>query len=134
MRYFTLFVILLSTLLSGAAHAESETASVPANRTTAISGFYIYQKQNCYSGGKVDYKVTNKPDHGKVTVQYQRRKLGDSAGKCAGKQAGAMVIQYTPNRGYRGKDKFSVSFYFNKFSGAGGTPRARNISYNLTVK
>jgi len=99
----------------------------------ALGGFFIYQKQNCYSGGKVDYKVTNKPDHGKVTIRYERHQLGKSAGKCEGRPAGAMVVRYTPDRGFRGKDKIVVSFYFDKFAG-GGAPRSRTVTYTVTVK
>jgi len=133
LRYFVIFAFLLCACLSSAAHAESETVTVGANRTTALGGFFIYQKQNCYSGGKVDYKVTNKPDHGKVTIRYERHQLGKSAGKCEGRPAGAMVVRYTPDRGFRGKDKIVVSFYFDKFAG-GGAPRSRTVTYTVTVK
>lgn len=133
LRYLAIFFFLLSTILPGTAFAETDTVTVGANRTTPVAGFSIYIEENCYSGGKVDYKVSGKPKHGKVTVQYQRRKLGKSAGRCAGKPAGSMVILFTPDRGYRGKDKFTVSFYFDKFEG-GGARRARNISYDVTVK
>jgi len=133
MRYIIVACAVLCATLSSASRAEAESATVGANRTTALGGFSIYQKQNCYSGGKVDYKITTKPDHGKVTVRYERHKLGDSAGKCAGRKAGTMVILFTPDRGFHGKDKFVVSFYFNKFA-SGGTPRARNVSYDVTVK
>lgn len=98
--------------------------------------FSVFVKQSCYTSGKVDYSFSNKPDHGKVTVSYQRYALGKGAGRCAGRQAGAMVVQYTPDRGYRGKDNFTISFHYSLFHGSlGRTPRkTARYTYNLTVK
>jgi len=136
LRYFSLFLILLFTILSGAAHAETESVTVRANRSTSLMSFSVFVKSSCYTSGKVDYSFSNKPDHGKVTVSYQRYTLGKSAGRCAGKPAGAMVVNYTPDRGYRGKDKFTLMFHYSLFHGElGNMPRkTSHYTYNVTVK
>ena len=135
MRYLISAFVSLLILFPGAAYAESLSTTVSANRTSPIGGFSIYDKANCRHGGKVDYRVKKKPEHGKVSVQFHKTKLGKGAGKCAGRQASGMVVLYTPNRGYRGKDKVTVTFIYDKYVGGHASHRnAKTYQYKVTVK
>jgi hypothetical protein len=70
-----------------------------------------------------------------VTIKYESITLSKDAGRCAGRKAGATVVLYTPDRGYRGKDDISVTFFFPKYVGNhAGFRDARKYTYKITVK
>lgn len=131
MRLILAFFTALFILVPLAAHAKS--VSVKANKTTALTGFYVYNPKNCHSSGQLKYKITRKPEHGTVTVKFQRGTIPDDARRCAGKQAGAMVVYYKPRGGYRGKDNATVVFYHQAYENSHQT-RPQRFNYNISVK
>lgn len=132
MRQLVYCILLLFAIFPTAAFAENVT--VPANRTSPVTGFWVFGEQNCHHPGRLKHRVSKEPAHGKVTVKFDKRRIPEEVSKrCAGRTSGVMIVFYTPDRGYRGKDKGSVSFQFPKYQG-GGIATARTIKFSVTVK
>lgn len=135
MRYFITAFVFLFILFPSASHAESQSVSVRANRTSPIGGFSIFVKANCHHGGRINYRIKRRPENGKAEVKYHKTKLGKNAGKCAGREAGGMVVLYTPQSGFRGKDTLTVTFIYPKYVGGhGGHGNAKTYKYTVNVK
>lgn len=131
-RLFLLSVFLLAAALP--ATAKDRSVTVPANRTSGISSFHVYNYATCYSPGHIKSDVTRQGENGTVKVVYKRLKLPDDVrGRCAGLNAGALVITYTPNRGYRGKDSARVIFRYPRFEGDNRT-KSSTLNLSITVK
>jgi hypothetical protein len=64
-------------------------------------------------------------------VTFERELI--ESGKCAGSMGGVMIIRYTPNRGYRGKDSATVVLRYPEFEG-GNYMRAKHYRYNIDVR
>ncbi|MCI5076724.1 MAG: hypothetical protein MRY80_16960 [Oricola sp.] len=129
------FASLLALFVLFPSIAAAETINVRANRISSIAGFWVYAKQNCHHTGKLKHRIASAPKHGKVTVSFERRRIPESVdNKCAGRMSGVMVVHYTPNRGYRGKDSAAVTFEFPQYLGGQGYTKARTMRYTLNVK
>lgn len=121
----------LSTL-ANTASADNVEATVRAGKATTLSSFAIYNRANCGFAAKPKWTVTGGPAHGKVSVQWARIRLGQTDGDaCDGKPAMGMLITYTPDRGYRGPDKFKIGFRSEIF---GSMSYYNHVRYDLTVK
>ena len=131
-RWFIASILLLAAALP--ATAKDRSVTVPANRTSGVVSFHVYNEATCYSPGKVKSDVTREGKHGTIKVIYQRRKLpNDVRGRCAGRIAGAMLITYMPNRGYRGKDSARIVFHYPRFEGDIRT-KSSTLNLSITVK
>ena len=124
-------VLTIATLSS--AFADQFSKTVPANRKSQIYAHAVYQKQTCFSGAIPNMKVSRKPKHGKVIFQRSTFKLSKRAGRCAGKSIKGMGIYYTPDRNFRGQDKFTVSYSYEAYPGASRRNFISN-TYDITVK
>lgn len=129
----TILAFALTIACLSSALADQFSRTVPANRKSQVYSHAVYQKQSCISGAIPNMKVSRKPKHGKVTFQRSTFKLGKDTGRCAGKSIKGMGIIYTPDRNYRGQDKFTVTYSYEAYSGASRRNFISN-TYNITVK
>ena len=135
MRLFVCIFASLLLLLTSAANAKDSAVTVNANRTTPINGFWVFAEANCHNPGRLKHHVDRKPEHGKVDVRFEMRAIPKEVSKrCAGRRGAAMVIYYTPDRGYRGKDSTTVSFQFPQYEGGYGSPVGRQMKFSISVK
>lgn len=104
MRLFKIGLVALAFLLALLGEASAETRNIPANKTSTIGFYYTYVRNTCNYGSKPKFKLTQAPAHGSVTAKWQGYRMGQEAGYCAGKQVYGMMIVYTPNKGFQGKD------------------------------
>ncbi|WP_421853133.1 hypothetical protein [Oricola sp.] len=124
-RFFAAAILLLASFT---APAVAETREVRANRTTVVEAMFVTEGKSCRYLGKLKHSVPGKPKHGRIDVSYERHVVNE--GRCAGRQVGLMLIRYTPNRGYRGKDSAVVSIRWPEFNGA---PSSRSKRYKLDI-
>ncbi|SHL55782.1 hypothetical protein [Roseibium suaedae] len=114
------------------ASAKTISDTVPAGRSTVVGSHAVYGP-GCVSGPIPDMKVKKQPEHGRVEFRTKILQLSEKAGKCAGKKIKGTLIIYTPKKGFKGPDKFTVQYAYEKYV---GTPRMSFVSdtYKLDVK
>lgn len=131
MRIFVsiLFLFLVSTF----AQADTIRRTVPANKTSGVGAHGTYNEY-CNASAIPQMKVSREPKNGKVTFKQVSFKLGEEAGRCAGRSVKGVAVYYKPNRGFRGKDEFKVRFTMNMH--ISGTAKIRNVvdKYIIEVK
>lgn len=125
-------VAMLSVLLVTPALAGTVKKTVPANRSTVLTGISLFNSMNCNHGPIPKVKLKSAPKHGKVT--FKKKVVKVSSGRCKGKTMTGTLVIYTPKRGYRGQDSFKSEFSYDKYV-TGSTARAYNSdTFKLTVK
>jgi hypothetical protein len=77
--------------------------------------------------------VRHAPEHGKVTFDWGFVAAGKGFQNCANGRMRAMVIVYTPNKGYHGPDSFSVTYALPNMAGYRHVG-ARTQKFELNVK
>jgi hypothetical protein len=107
---------------------------VPANKTSEVGVFFVYNESTCGHIGKLKHFITRKPKNGRIDVNFERRKIKPSLStRCAGRTSSVMVIRYTPNSGYRGRDAAKVVIRFPEFNGDYAS-KAEPFNYKFVVK
>lgn len=97
--------LLLSSLTSFQADA-AEKITVKAGQKTLIYQFGSYE-DNCASSQYPKFKA-KKTKNGSLTTTRGSFIISD--GRCKGKRLKSTNVYYTPNAGFRGKDKARLSF------------------------
>ena len=119
------------TFASLAQAAAGEKVTVPANRKSMVGSHVVFSRDTCSGGTIPNLRVGRKPAHGKVEFRTVSGKLTD--GRCAGKPMKGKAVYYTPQRGFKGKDNFTVNFEYDFFEGA-ARQASTSYSYYITVK
>ncbi len=109
----------MAFLVSTEALAWNDPITLPANRTSGFATFTA-NTPDCHLIGKPKMTLPKMPQHGTVTFKWIVGTLGDSAGICKGKKGHMMGVYYTPNKGYRGEDRFRIGMAFPKYDFANG--------------
>jgi hypothetical protein len=128
MRKLLLTVAFLFTSMTAMA---AEHVTVRANKTSAIGSYVSYNRDLCSGDGIPQMRVGRKPKHGKVTFKPISTKF--RRGPCKGRPVKVAAAFYTPDRGFKGKDNFSVYFRHELYEGAAGWTTT-SYSYQVTVK
>lgn len=128
-------LLALSLIMSFTAQAFADRVerTVAKNRKTAVGAYSTYSRVNCDGGEVPQMRVRMKPKNGKISFAQHSWKMGEDTGRCAGKRVKGTVVYYTPNRGYRGEDKFSVGFTMFKYD-EGATTKPVSDTYFIQVK
>ena len=113
----SVLVALVAMSVPAAAIAETLKGSVPANRSTRVYAFAVADPSTCASPGKPKVTVREAPQHGKVTFDWGFIPAGKTFQNCANGRMRAMGVIYTPNKGYRGADSFSVTYSMPSMGG-----------------
>ncbi|MBD1547529.1 hypothetical protein [Roseibium aggregatum] len=129
-----MFRILLASAITIASLAQAtaaEQVTVPANRKSMVGSHVIFSRDTCSGSTVPNMRVGRKPKHGKVDFRTVSGKL--SEGRCAGKPMRGKAVFYTPQRGFKGSDNFSVVFEYDYYEGA-ARRTSTSYSYDITVK
>jgi hypothetical protein len=131
--HFRHFLLVFLTLALGASAAAAETVerTVKANTLTAVGGIFTYGVQSCLQGAIPDAKVGQPPKNGRVVVRMHQTILGKET-NCAGQKVSGPIFIYTPNRGFRGIDEFTIEYPFARSESS--APAAMSTTYRLTVQ
>jgi hypothetical protein len=126
-------LLLVGTLFlsANAASAETIERTVKANTLTAVGGLFAYGVQSCLQGAIPDAKVGKAPRNGKVVVRMHQTILGKET-NCAGQKVSGPIFIYTPNRGFKGIDEFTIEYPFARSESS--VPTQMSKTYRITVK
>lgn len=116
----------------GGAGAAERRGTVPAGKTTTVDAVFVFYEQVCLGGAVPDARLTKAPAHGKVTFTVGNRGFSDPKHPCYGKSYPGLVVQYTPDKGYRGEDSFSYRYTYDSDDGGGKSGDGSEVV--LTVK
>ena len=100
-----------SLVPTAVAPAHAQGATVPANRTTEVGFFWALDPRTCGNLAKPRVRI-RQPKNGKVTTKWVTRTVqfpGNRGRKCNGTKGRGTAIYYTPNRGYRGPERFGIT-------------------------
>lgn len=114
------------------AKADERRGSVPADKTTTVDSVFVYYEQGCMGAAVPDARLTKAPAHGKVTFAVGSRGFNDKKHRCYGKTYPGLVVQYTPDKGYRGEDSFS--YRYTRDTNDGGGKSGDGSDFFITVK
>jgi hypothetical protein len=130
MRSFLGFLLFIGFVVS--AEADTIRRDAAANKASIVGGHSVYNP-DCTAGAIPVLKLKKKPEHGTVTFQKHKYKLGKKAGRCAGTQVTGNFILYRPKSGFRGKDTFNVGFVMDHYDEGS---RIRHVvnKFIITVK
>jgi len=129
MRFFLSFLFVL--IVSSIAHADTFRETVPRNKATVV-GSRATTLPGCLTGAPPNMKVKQAPKHGKVSFKQVSGKLGEKAGRCAGKTVKGTLVIYQPAKGYKGNDVFKVGFVMDMH--VSGTTKVRNVVDKYVIK
>jgi hypothetical protein len=131
-RIFT-FILGAMAVFAAATSSFAEDRTVPANKTSVISFYYVFLEETCSFGAKPTFKVLSPPEHGTITSRWINVKLKDVRKNCKGRPIYGTAVFYTPNKGYRGKDSARVGF--GKVEIPMALPMSsRAMSFDITVQ
>ena len=117
--------------MTGHVHAETLSLDVKAGKKTLIYTYSVYDQLTCRSGAPA--KVTRQ-EAKNGTLSYTRGGFIAGEGPCKGERLTGTSIYYTPNRGFRGKDKALFILRTNRAISTDIGYTFRKIKYNLNVK
>jgi len=100
-------VFLGIAILAGAANADTVERTVKANSSTAVGGFFGYEVNTCYPSAIPDVKIHQQAGNGNVEIRPHQAKL-DKDSQCPGLAVRGLAYVYTPKKGFKGADEFSV--------------------------
>jgi hypothetical protein len=123
----------LAAILACATPASAETIErmVKANTLTAVGGLFTYGVQSCLQGAIPDAKVGRPPKNGTVVVRMHQTILGKHT-NCAGQKVSGPIFIYTPKRGFKGIDEFTIEYPFARSETS--QPTLMSTTYRLTVQ
>ena len=120
-------------LLTMPALSETVRQTVPAGSTKEVGTFYTYGSDHCTNNEPGEGRVTTKPKHGTAKIVIKRVQVTNRNHPCYGKRIVYSSVQYTANKGFRGEDKFGVSFFWGGCLGC-PTTDVHGQNYLIAVK
>lgn len=120
----TALAAVATALAAAPVSTNAADLTVPANRTTEIAFLNVYDAGQCASGGRPRIRL-RQPEHGTITTRWTKRKITDNwfglgGRKCVGRDMRGLAVYYTPDRGYRGTDDYSLRWTYRTHHGYRG--------------
>jgi hypothetical protein len=110
MRRLFASIITACLLTMAATSAFAETFTVPANKTSVLTFYYVYLESTCSTGNKPEFKVLTQGEHGTVSAKWMAVKLEKARKNCQGAPVHGTAIFYTPKKGFHGVDHVKIAF------------------------
>ncbi len=112
-------------------NAEKLEKTVKANHSSYLTGMALFSRRTCL-GQRFPKLSRWSADHGKVSIRKIKQKIAKGK-RCAGNTFYYAVVDYTPKRGYRGKDTAKFTLTGPRWADGSGH-RANNYTVDITVK
>lgn len=132
MKRFLAAALLAAAAVGHAGTALADDIEVKANKATLVGWRAIYSLIGCELRPPDTYSVGRQPEHGKVTLSLRQVTSKSTENGCNGFRGKAVAVTYTPERGYRGPDSFTVRIGYQRYSGP--APFGDVKRYTVTVK
>jgi hypothetical protein len=135
------FSLLLPLLMAGCATA-GPTNTYPSIVQAGSSLVFHHASElrtDCSVLSVPEITVTSPPTHGKVTV-YQAKLRPDGFDprnpryKCRSKLVDGRLVKYTPDSGFRGKDRVTIRIDFHYVEGEIRRNHSETVITNMTVE
>lgn len=136
MRFIsTLMAIVAAIMLSVLPVTAAEKHTVPANKTTGITFIYYATNSayNCQSSGRGKYRIKRDAEHGTVRLEWRKLKAPFKNG-CKDRTMNGLAVYYTPHKGYRGDDAFTVQLTVPGLLPGNAFNSGRSWSFKIDVK
>ena len=127
------FSVSLFFMTFSPALAERLALEVPRGKASVVYVFGHYRENSCEPGVIPQMSLRHKPKHGSVKFRPRSFRLTADAGKCAGRLTKGVEIVYTPARGFKGAEAFSVN-YSHLIYVSGVRRTTKTISFSLNVR
>ena len=106
MRAFVFAVVAMCVGVPSASADDSSFIAEPGV-PNLIWAYYSVNSTTCLSSSGL-VKVLTKPQHGKLMPRVMDYVIPRRGQACGGKLIQAFVVHYTPDRAFRGNDRFSL--------------------------
>lgn len=104
-----------------------EQRMTKANTPVIAYAFGMYTDGSCWAWEPPDVSVTAQPAHGRVSHSLVKSQIQQPGSKCHGQLIDYRVSIYTPNPGFRGQDKFSLSYDGIRNDGGGRFSSGKDV-------
>jgi len=133
-RLFILLSFVLAPLafLTHPVSAATVNVKTKSGRSVSVTSYGNFNKGSCASAALPRFKVTRKPKHGQFRHVARTVKITNK-GRCKGKSIKAIIVIYTPEKGFRGQDSGQVSFTHFRYT-EGAATRHVGVKVNVTVE
>ena len=131
MRRWIVSVVGLVLAAGGAAAQESVDRTVKANARTAVGGIFTFWQHSCEQSMIPDPKLSKAPANGRVEIEKHRLTMRKPH-PCDGRELSGPVFFYTPAKGFKGVDQFTVEYPFS--TNDVSAPIQRSSTYRITVQ
>src|SRR5215218_7710001 len=98
-------------LLAGSVCADTITRTVKANQRTAVAGVFTYQLETCEAAEIPNLSFRTQPSHATVAITPVTVSVGPG-NSCTGKKITGPALIYTPSKGFKGQDEFTIEYTF----------------------
>ena len=99
------------TVLAVPASAETIERTVKANHRSPVGGLFTYEVGTCRASAIPDVTIRDKPRNGTVAIHSVTATLPPET-NCGGQKVSGPALIYTPNKGFKGADQFTIDFPF----------------------
>lgn len=106
-----LSLALVAVLLAGPACAETVARTVKANQRTPVAGLFTYERETCRAAEIPNLSFSSRPTNGSIAIHQVTVPLGPDT-TCQGRRIMGPALVYTPNKGFRGQDQFTIEYPF----------------------
>lgn len=120
-----------AALLAGCSTAAPSRTDVKMNTSTVVGGMTVSDK-SCETWSPPTPKISTPPKSGQVTFERGNMQVDPKKSNCGGIPMYGLLVVYTPNKGFRGEDRFTVKFDYH--SDDGGGIASRSVDFLLNVK
>src|SRR5215213_2500407 len=111
MRRWSAVLAALAVVVAGPASAETVERAVKANQRTAVGGVFTYELESCRAAEIPNLSFRTQPSHGTVAIYEVTIPLGPHT-TCAGRKVKGPALVYTPTKGFKGQDQFTIEYPF----------------------
>jgi len=111
---------------------ETVRVTTQAGKPVLAAAKGMYAERSCEAWEPPEVSLSTPPQHGKVTHILARAPLDLKGNACHGKLIDYRVSIYTPDRGFRGEDKFTIKY--DMIVTDGGTRATRSQDVVAEVK
>jgi len=98
--------------LSGPAQAAHQLVSRVARGKATIIAYNYYFFADCVPAQRPRVDILVPPQAGTVKFLPGKGKVGETSHRCYGRASNSVGVLYTPRKGFRGTDGFSVIYTF----------------------
>jgi hypothetical protein len=124
------FLVAGVVVLAAPASAETIERTVKANQRSPVGGLFTYEVGTCRASAIPNVTVRDQPRNGTVAIHPVTATLPPET-NCGGQKVSGPALIYTPNKGFKGADQFTIDFPFATNEARSPTGMSRTYRINV---